>query len=222
MQKQLLIKSLVVSIIVSCLSACAHEQHDRFTRAENQFCKTNNNRIKQKANHSRTILANNYGIHFSKMSHIPKTDKQYITQMLYRYNIQFIQYRDTVTLIVPIDQYFLFNSERLNDLCLDGLNYIVDLIELYPCTTVYVAAFSDDVGPRQIRNDLSQARAEAMLTFLWANGIPSRKLRANGFGGRYPIADHQTVRGAALNRRLEIQWTVNPDETLDNAVMAMK
>jgi hypothetical protein len=25
-----------------------------------------------------------------------------------------------------------------------------------------------------------------------------------------------------MNRRLEIQWTVNPDETLDNAVMAMK
>jgi len=159
---------------------------------------------------------------YQRISHFPMHEQAYLERMLSLNNIKVIQYQEIITLMIPIDQYFVFDSERISDVCYDGLKYIIDYIMLFPCTNIYVAAFSDNVGEPMRINHLSQARAESMLTFLWANGIPSAKLVAQGLGPRYPIADHQTVRGAAMNRHIEIQWTIRPDQTLENDLMGIK
>ena len=138
-------------------------------------------------------------------------DKNDLVHQLSRYNMEYIQYRDIITVIIPVDQYFEFNSSKLDERQYQGLNYLVSLIYLYPCTTIHVAAFSDNVGTREEKNHLTQSQAEAMLTYLWANGIPADNLNAQGFGQRFAIGENNTTRGSALNRRIEIQWTVLPD-----------
>lgn len=121
-------------------------------------------------------------------------------------DIEFVQYGDTMVLIVPTDHYYQFDSPKLNELCFEGLNNIVKLLKQYKCSTVYVAGFTDNVGSRERKNRMSQARAETMLTFLWANNIQAKRLKAEGYGDKFDIGDNQLIHGSAYNRRIEIQW----------------
>ncbi|HBI21760.1 MAG TPA: hypothetical protein DDY37_04115 [Legionella sp.] len=133
-----------------------------------------------------------------------------IVKDLNKNDIEYVRYGDTVTLIVPTDHYFEFNSPLLNDICYEGLNNIVKLLNLYPCSDIYVAAFTDNVGSRYHKKRLTDAQAETMLTFLWANDIRAHRLKGQGFGDSHPIADNQLIHGSAHNRRIEIQWVDAP------------
>ena len=133
-----------------------------------------------------------------------------IVKDLNKNDIEYVRYGDTVTLIVPTDHYFEFNSPLLNDICYEGLNNIVKLLNLYPCSDIYVAAFTDNVGSRKHQKRLTDAQAETMLTFLWANDIRAHRLKGEGFVDRHPIADNAWVHGSAHNRRIEIQWVDVP------------
>lgn len=133
-----------------------------------------------------------------------------INELQKKGDISFYQYADTMTLIVPTDRYFLFNSPRLNELCYPALVRIVRLLKFYPDKVIYVAGFTDNIGSREHKNKLSQAQAETMITFLWANGIKARLLNAEGYGDKHDVSENSIIHGSAQNRRLEIQWFNNP------------
>lgn|SRR3990167_298996 len=133
-----------------------------------------------------------------------------LLQQFQRKSIQFIQYGDKMTLIMPTDRYFEFNSPHFNEASYAGLIDVVKFVKLYPKSKIYIACFTDNVGSIRHKNKLSQARAENMLTYLWANGVKSARLAAEGYGDRYQVADNQTIHGSAQNRRLEIQIVRDP------------
>lgn len=137
---------------------------------------------------------------------IHKDSKPSIVKELRKQNIQFVEYGDTMTLIVPTDKYFMFQSPRLTELCYPGLNNIVRLLKLYPQSPIYVAGFTDNVGSRFHKRMLSQAQAETILTFLWANGIQAYRLKAEGYGDKNTVSENKLIHGSAQNRRIEIQW----------------
>jgi outer membrane protein OmpA-like peptidoglycan-associated protein len=137
---------------------------------------------------------------------IHKDSKPKIIKDLSKQNIQFVEYGDTMTLIVPTDKYFLFESPRLNELCYPGLNNIVRLLRLYPQSPVYVAGFTDNVGSRHHKKMMSQTQAETILTFLWANNIQAYRLKAEGYGDKNTLSENALIHGSAQNRRIEIQW----------------
>jgi len=120
--------------------------------------------------------------------------------------IQFIQRGDRLTLIIPTDRYYLFNSPDLDDLKFPILDKVAKLVMLFPCSRVTVASFSDDVGKQVIREKLTKARAKSMVTFLWAHGIPAQLLTAESFGSHFAVGNHAIIHGSAYNRRVEIQW----------------
>ena len=125
-------------------------------------------------------------------------------------DIQLVEYGDTTTLIIPTDHFFVFDTPRLNDICYPGLNNIIRLLKYYPCTTIYVAGFTDNVGSRYHKKMLSQARAEAILTFLWANNIQAQRMHAEGYEDKFDIGDNKLIHGSAYNRRIEIQIVKAP------------
>ncbi|KTD27522.1 OmpA family protein [Legionella israelensis] len=135
-----------------------------------------------------------------------RNDRLALIKELQNQDIQFVQYGDTKTLIVPTDKYFRFNSAQINDICYPGLFNIVKLIKLYPKSTIYIAGFTDNIGSEKHKKTLSQARAEAMLTYLWAHNIPAQCLNAEGYGDKHAISNNKIIHGSAQNRRLEIQW----------------
>lgn len=132
--------------------------------------------------------------------------KPYLIKELKKRDIQYVEYGDTMTLIVPTDKYFLFNSPRLNEIQYSGLTYVIKLLKLYPKSPIYVAAFTDNVGSKQHKRNLSQAQAETMMTYLWSNNIPSRQLKTEGYGDKFNVSSNKLVHGSAQNRRVEIQW----------------
>lgn len=135
-----------------------------------------------------------------------KTTKQAILNELQRQDILIHEYGNTISMIIPTDRYFLFNSAQLNDICFRGLVNIIRLMRYYPCRIIYVAGFTDNVGSRHHKQMLSQAQAETMLTFLWANNINAKRLHAEGYADKHAIGDNNTIRGSAYNRRIELQW----------------
>lgn len=137
-----------------------------------------------------------------------RESKNGIVNTLRANDIEYIEYGDTRTLIVPSDRYFLFNSAELNDLCYPGLEAILAIIKLHPHSPIIIAGFSDNVGTVRKQQQLSEARAQEMLGFLWANGLSSARLQAQGLANHFAIADNHTVHGSAQNRRLEIQWQI--------------
>ncbi|MBA2649018.1 MAG: OmpA family protein [Legionella sp.] len=141
---------------------------------------------------------------------LQKDSKRHIIQELRRQDIQFISYGDTMTLVVPVDKYYMFNSPRLNEACCPALNNIIKLLEFYPESAIYVAGFTDNVGSRCHKKLLSQAQAETMLTFLWSFDIPAEALKSEGYGDKHPISDNKLIHGSAQNRRIEIQWFTSP------------
>lgn len=132
-----------------------------------------------------------------------------LIKALQKCDIQYVQYGDTMTLIIPTDKYFMFASPRLNEIRYPSLLNVIALLRLYPDTPIYVAGFTDNVGSRSHKNRLSQAQAETMLSYLWANGIQAQRLKAEGYGDKNTVADNFIIHGSAMNRRIEIQWFSN-------------
>jgi outer membrane protein OmpA-like peptidoglycan-associated protein len=137
---------------------------------------------------------------------LSKENKSQIIKELKKQDIQFVEYGDTMTLIVPTDKYYMFNSPRLNEVCYPGLNNIIRLLKIYPRSPIYVAGFTDNVGSRHHKKMLSQAQAETMLTYLWAHDIRAMRLKAEGYGDKNAVSDNALIHGSAQNRRIEIQW----------------
>lgn len=123
-------------------------------------------------------------------------------------DIQVVNEGHQVTLIIPTDKYFIFDSSRLNDLKHAPLTDIVNIIKCFPNTTMYVAGFTDDVGSYEHKRKLSQERAQAITAYLWSHGINERMIEAEGYGDKYAHANNNLIHGSALNRRVEIQWSI--------------
>ncbi|MDP4958921.1 MAG: OmpA family protein [Schleiferiaceae bacterium] len=67
-----------------------------------------------------------------------------------------------------------------------------------------IIGHTDNQGNQSYNQSLSEARAEAVLKWLIAKGIPSERLQSEGRGMDEPISSNDTERGRALNRRTEI------------------
>ncbi len=71
--------------------------------------------------------------------------------------------------------------------------------------TFYVDGHSDGAGSRADNLVLSQERAEMVVKFLIARGIPSDSIVTRWHGERYPVASNQTRKGRSQNRRVTIR-----------------
>ena len=143
---------------------------------------------------------------FSRTNYLQASRK--ITDHVQNGDIQVVNEGKRITLIVPTDKYFLFDTAKLNDLRYGPLSAIAELIKCFANAKVYVAGFTDDVGNYEHKRILSKERAQAIVAYLWTQGISERNLKAQGYGERYAIANNQLIHGSALNRRVEIQWTM--------------
>jgi chemotaxis protein MotB len=57
--------------------------------------------------------------------------------------------------------------------------------------------------------ELSSARADAVVRYLVAKGVPQNIISAQGFGESRPVASNDTAQGRAKNRRVEIVITAS-------------
>lgn len=68
-----------------------------------------------------------------------------------------------------------------------------------------VTGYTDSVGLRENNISLSQARAEAVKSYLTAKGINPETVETSGKGPDMPVAVNSTPEGRASNRRIEFK-----------------
>jgi OmpA-OmpF porin, OOP family len=102
--------------------------------------------------------------------------------------------------------YINFDTNR-SDLKDDGqaiVKEIVALLQADPKLRVSVEGHTDNVGQASDNKRLSEARAQAVMKAIIAQGIDAKRLQAAGRGSEMPIADNRLDEGRAKNRRVEL------------------
>lgn len=83
---------------------------------------------------------------------------------------------------------------------LDGA---IEFLNAAPKVDVEVQGHTDNEGDPDFNLQLSQDRADAVVSYLTNGGISASRLSALGFGEAQPVADNGTEEGRAENRRIE-------------------
>jgi len=84
------------------------------------------------------------------------------------------------------------------------LDQVSQALRDYPgIKKVRVEGYTDSVGGKLTNQQLSLARAEAVVRYLLAKGLEETRIDAVGFGMDRPIATNATEKGRAQNRRTE-------------------
>jgi OOP family OmpA-OmpF porin len=85
------------------------------------------------------------------------------------------------------------------------LDEVVRILRLHPDVRIEVGVHTDSTGMDAFNLRVSQARAQAIQTYLVRHGIPAGRIHAEGFGETMPIDSNSTAEGRARNRRVEIR-----------------
>jgi len=85
------------------------------------------------------------------------------------------------------------------------LDKLVQLMKDNPTLEIQINGHTDNAGKPADNLLLSENRAQAVVTYLRARGIDTKRLSFKGWGDSQPIADNHTETGKALNRRTELK-----------------
>jgi outer membrane protein OmpA-like peptidoglycan-associated protein len=89
------------------------------------------------------------------------------------------------------------------------LDRLVKLLKDVPKLKIEISGHTDNTGSATLNNELSKARAEAVVTYLKSKGITADRLTSEGYGSSQPIASNNTTAGKQENRRTEFKITGN-------------
>lgn len=117
----------------------------------------------------------------------------------------------TGTVIATYDLPFATGSASLQPGAATRLQALVNYLQQRPNERVEVRGHTDSVGPGEFNQRLSQARADAIRSYLVSQGIDAARISAVGMGESFPIATNETATGRAQNRRVEIELSSLPE-----------
>lgn len=96
---------------------------------------------------------------------------------------------------------------------------IADILKKCGDLKIRVSGFTDSQGREVMNQQLSQDRADAVLTALRARRVPVSTFESIGFGEENPIADNDTEEGREANRRIEFSLILPEPPAEDISVL---
>ncbi|AOT07903.1 hypothetical protein S4054249_08635 [Pseudoalteromonas luteoviolacea] len=98
------------------------------------------------------------------------------------------------------------NSSELTKSSRKRLDMIGEYLNNDPdIDSIYISAYSDSYGGKNINLNLSKKRAMAIKEYMASKGVPSDKIMTDGFGEKRHVAINTTPIGREANRRVIIQ-----------------
>ena len=85
------------------------------------------------------------------------------------------------------------------------LTRLLKLLADSPRLKLRLNAHTDNVGPADANQALSEQRAQAVLTYLVAHKVKPDRVSTTGFGATIPLASNNTEAGRQRNRRIEFK-----------------
>ena len=83
------------------------------------------------------------------------------------------------------------------------LNQISDIMFKYPNFKLAIEGHTDNTGNAGTNQSLSERRAKSCYEYILKRGVPLSQVSFHGYGEAKPISNNDTLRGRALNRRVE-------------------
>lgn len=99
---------------------------------------------------------------------------------------------------------FASGSATLTSDATERLTALVGYLSDNSSVPVKIDGHTDSAGGDSANQTLSEARAQAVGTYLTSNGIEAGRITTEGFGETMPVASNDTAEGRAENRRVEI------------------
>lgn len=96
---------------------------------------------------------------------------------------------------------FASGSAELLPVSSDELDRLAELLTKAGAFKVAIAGHTDDVGGIGTNQQLSEARAAAVKTYLVGKGIAADRITTAGYGESRPVAENTSDEGRARNRR---------------------
>ncbi len=106
---------------------------------------------------------------------------------------------------------FDFDATKVKEVYFNDVNELAVFLKRFSDLQVNVEGHTDNVGPENYNQQLSQRRAQAVVDLLVnQHGINASRLQAVGYGESRPVASNDTSSGRAENRRviatLEVEY----------------
>ncbi|MFT3844629.1 MAG: OmpA family protein [Lacibacter sp.] len=100
--------------------------------------------------------------------------------------------------------FFAFASDEILKKSYTSLNEIVKILKENPAMKLTVSAHADNRGTPERNMMWSEKRAKAVSDYFISKGISADRIMYKGYGDTQPIADNNTEKGRAQNRRVEL------------------
>ncbi len=84
------------------------------------------------------------------------------------------------------------------------LDELAVTMSAYPKLKIEINGYTDALGSNSGNLKLSQKRADAIRDYLLNKGISIERMKSEGYGESFPVADNSTDSGRRQNRRIEI------------------
>ena len=107
-------------------------------------------------------------------------------------------------LTLPAPLVFAFDSDAVSDTGRRDVTRVARELRALDVERVFVYGHTDNVGPAQYNQSLSQRRADAIVRVLVEGEFPAKRITARGLGSSVAIAANTTEEGRAKNRRVVI------------------
>jgi outer membrane protein OmpA-like peptidoglycan-associated protein len=102
------------------------------------------------------------------------------------------------------DVLFALNSANLTPDARERLAKVAGILIAYPDIHVEVDGYTDNTGPLNFNQQLSQQRADTVRQYLVQQGVSSGLVDSKGFGPNDPIASNDSPQGRQQNRRVNL------------------
>lgn len=112
---------------------------------------------------------------------------------------------EVLTVLLPTDQLFEPGTAKQLPDGLPVLRHLVALLQAHPERPIIIDAHTDEIAASaQDLHSRALQQAKQIAAYFWSQGILQNRLRIESWSNRWPIANPNTLKGRAANRRITV------------------